>query len=61
MKQMHIDIPEELYERFHKLFPEYGEKSKFIRQVLVAAVKNASKKDYFANVVLGKEDKNGKP
>jgi hypothetical protein len=57
MKQLHIDISDELFERFHKLFPGYGEKSTFIRQVIVLAIKHSSKKDYFANVVLGKEDK----
>lgn len=59
MKQLHIDIPEELYERFHKLFPAYGEKAAFIRQVIARAIKHSDKKDYFASIVLGKEEKDG--
>jgi hypothetical protein len=54
VKHLHINVPDTVYAEFHKLFPEQGAKSRFIRQVIVAAVQNASKKDYFANVVLGK-------
>ncbi len=59
MKQVHFNISDEVYSEFHKLFPSRGEKSTFLRQVLLVAIKNASKKDLFASVVLGKEKERG--
>ena len=57
MKQIHFNIPDEVYEQFHKLFPSHGDKSAFLRQVVIVSVKNASKKDFFANVAMGKGEK----
>ena len=57
MKQVHFDVSDEVYAQFHKLFPSRGEKSAFLRQVILTSIKNASKKDFFANIVLGKGEK----
>ena len=52
MKEIHFQIPDELYEALHKVLPARGEKTLFFTRIVELAVEQARERDTFAARIL---------
>ena len=63
MKNLHIEIPDELFDQFFRMLPGKGERKAFLITVIKQAIALQAHKDYFASMVLknslGEEEKKG--
>jgi len=60
-KHIHFTVPAALYEDFHRLFPERGEKTVFLTRVIEIAVEmDYEGKDAFAVKVMNELERRGR-
>lgn len=53
MKKIVFDVPLSIHQDFCKLFPEWGERTIFLRKVVRETVKLAKEKDHFIKKIAG--------
>ena len=51
-KDVKIRLPEEIYERFYRLFPGRGERQQVLRKIIVLLIERSQTKDEFLGSVI---------
>lgn len=51
MKDIHFQIPIELWEQFYKVFPDRGERKSILTRFIKEAIRLQSLKDYYLTVI----------